>query len=43
MWLYKSKAERPKGRNSNCVDCFAIKFCLVESGLRQTQDPGAQR
>ena len=37
MWLYKGKAERPKGRHSKCVDCFAIKFRLLEDGLRQTQ------
>jgi hypothetical protein len=36
MWLYKGKAERPKGRHSKCVDCFAIKFRLAEDGLRQT-------
>ena len=36
MWLYKGKAESPKGRHSKCVDCFAIKFRLVEDGLRQT-------
>ena len=38
MWLYKGKAERPKGRHSKCVDCFAIKFRLVEDGFRQTEE-----
>jgi hypothetical protein len=37
MWLYKRKVESPKGRHSKCVDCFAIKFRLVEDGPRQTQ------
>jgi hypothetical protein len=36
MRLYKGKTERPKGRHSECVDCFAIKSRLVEDGLRQT-------
>jgi hypothetical protein len=37
MWFYKGKAERPKGRHSKCVDCFAIKCRPIEDGLRQTQ------
>ena len=38
MGLYKGKAGRPKGRHSKCVDCFAIKFRLVEDGFRQTEE-----